>query len=258
MLLKIDNIEKSFPLSGGLFVKHRQPVLRGISFDIEQGECLGIVGESGSGKSTLGKIILGIETPDAGRIVPGEAMRQRPRHEAISVVFQDYTSSVNPRFTVQQIIAEPLFRTVLNDQERALRIRQLLDEVGLSEAMLNRYPHQLSGGQLQRVCIARAIAPNPLFILFDEAVSSLDVSVQVKILDLLLDIKRRRKLSYLFITHDITVAAYVCDRLMFFNEGRVVEELRDLTRLGHVEHEYTRQLLEAASYLEIPYACHTS
>lgn len=258
MLLKIENIEKSFPLSGGLFVKRRQPVLRGVSFDIEQGECLGIVGESGSGKSTLGKIILGIETPDAGHIVPGEAMRQRPRHEAISVVFQDYTSSVNPRFTVQQIIAEPLFRTALNDQERALRIRQLLDEVGLSEAMLNRYPHQLSGGQLQRVCIARAIAPNPLFILFDEAVSSLDVSVQVKILDLLLDIKRRRKLSYLFITHDITVAAYVCDRLMFFNEGRVVEELRDLTRLGHVEHEYTRQLLEAASYLEIPYACHTS
>ena len=258
MLLKIENIEKSFPLSGGLFVKRRQPVLRGVSFDIEPGECLGIVGESGSGKSTLGKIILGIETPDAGRIVPGEAMHQRPRHEAISVVFQDYTSSVNPRFTVQQIIAEPLFRTVLNDQERALRIRQLLDEVGLSEAMLNRYPHQLSGGQLQRVCIARAIAPNPLFILFDEAVSSLDVSVQVKILDLLLNIKRRRKLSYLFITHDITVAAYVCDRLMFFNEGRVVEELRDLTRLSHVEHEYTRQLLEAASYLEIPYACHTS
>lgn len=258
MLLKIENIEKSFPLSGGLFVKRRQPVLRGVSFDIEPGECLGIVGESGSGKSTLGKIILGIETPDAGRIVPGEAMHQRPRHEAISVVFQDYTSSVNPRFTVQQIIAEPLFRTALNDQERALRIRQLLDEVGLSEAMLNRYPHQLSGGQLQRVCIARAIAPNPLFILFDEAVSSLDVSVQVKVLDLLLDIKRRRNLSYLFITHDITVAAYVCDRLMFFNEGRVVEELRDLTRLGHVEHEYTRQLLEAASYLEIPYACHTS
>ena len=257
MLLKIDNIEKSFPLSGGLFVKHRQSVLRGVSFDIEQGECLGIVGESGSGKSTLGKIILGIEPPDAGHIVPGEAMRQRPRHEAISVVFQDYTSSVNPRFTVQQIIAEPLFRTALNDQERALRIRQLLDEVGLSEAMLNRYPHQLSGGQLQRVCIARAIAPNPLFILFDEAVSSLDVSVQVKILDLLLEIKRRRKISYLFITHDITVAAYVCDRLMFFNEGRVVEELRDLTRLGHVEHEYTRQLLEAASYLEIPYACST-
>ena len=258
MLLKIENIEKSFPLSGGLFVKRRQPVLRGVSFDIEPGECLGIVGESGSGKSTLGKIILGIETPDAGRIVPGEAMHQRPRHEAISVVFQDYTSSVNPRFTVQQIIAEPLFRTAMNDQELALRIRQLLDEVGLSEAMLNRYPHQLSGGQLQRVCIARAIAPNPLFILFDEAVSSLDVSVQVKILDLLLDIKRRRNLSYLFITHDITVAAYVCDRLMFFNEGRVVEELRDLTRLGHVEHEYTRQLLEAASYLEIPYACHTS
>ena len=229
-----------------------------VNFTFHEGEVVSIVGESGSGKSTLGKIILGIETPDAGRIVPGEAMRQRPRHEAISVVFQDYTSSVNPRFTVQQIIAEPLFRTAMNDQELALRIRQLLDEVGLSEAMLNRYPHQLSGGQLQRVCIARAIAPNPLFILFDEAVSSLDVSVQVKILDLLLDIKRRRKLSYLFITHDITVAAYVCDRLMFFNEGRVVEELRDLTRLGHVEHEYTRQLLEAASYLEIPYACHTS
>ena len=221
MLLKIENIEKSFPLSGGLFVKRRQPVLRGVSFDIEQGECLGIVGESGSGKSTLGKIILGIETPDAGRIVPGEAMRQRPHHEAISVVFQDYTSSVNPRFTVQQIIAEPLFRTALNDQERALRIRQLLDEAGLSEAMLNRYPHQLSGGQLQRVCIARAIAVEPEIVLMDEPCSALDPIATLKIEELIYSLKD--SYTIVIVTHNLQQAARVSDKTAFFWLGKLVE-----------------------------------
>lgn len=253
MLLSVDNIQKSFPLHGGLFFRRRQEILRGVSFELHAGECLGIVGESGSGKSTLGRIILGIEKPDSGRIVMSEEMRELPRHQAMSVVFQDYLTSVNPRFTVLQIITEPLLRSALTVAERTQRALQLLDEVGLPEEMLNRHPHQLSGGQLQRVCIARAIAPDPRFILFDEAVSSLDVSVQVKVLNLLLEIKRSRKLTFLFITHDITVAAYMCDRLIFFNEGTVVEELRDLSRLHDVEHEYTRQLLEAASYLEIPY-----
>jgi nickel transport system ATP-binding protein len=253
MLLKVDNIHKSFPLHGGLFGKRRQPVLRGVSFEIGAGECLGIVGESGSGKSTLGRIILGLESADAGRIVLDERLRRLPRHEAVSVVFQDYSSSVNPRFTVRQIIGEPLLRGALRADEAELKIRQLLDEVGLDATMLERHPHQLSGGQLQRVCIARAIAPDPRFILFDEAVSSLDVSVQVRVLDLLLAIQRKRRLTFLFITHDISVAAYLCDRLIFFKEGRVVEELRDLARLGQVEHAYTRELLDAASYLEVPY-----
>ena len=253
MLIKIENIKKSFAVDDSLFFKQTQPVLKGVNINIHDGECLGIVGESGSGKSTLGKVLLGIEKPDSGQIVFSEQLQKLPRHKAISVVFQDYNSSVNPRLTVREIISEPLLRSGLPAKEKMQLITQLLIEVGLSVEMADRFPHQLSGGQLQRVCIARAIAPDPKFILFDEAVSSLDVSIQVQILDLLLGLKRSRKLSYLFITHDIAVAAYMCDRLVFFNDGLVVEELNDLRNLSKIENEYTRQLLDAAGYLEIPY-----
>lgn len=253
MLIKIDNIKKSFAEDDSLFFKRRQQVLKGVNFDILEGECLGIVGESGSGKSTLGKVLLGIEIPDSGSIVFSEQLKKLPKHQAISVVFQDYNTSVNPRLTVHEIISEPILRSGLSADEKRSTIVRLLTEVGLSEAMINRYPHELSGGQLQRVCIARAIAPDPKFILFDEAVSSLDVSIQVQILDLLLELKRNRNLSYLFITHDIAVAAYMCDRLIFFNDGVVVEELNDLRNLSQIQNEYTRELLDAAGYLEIPY-----
>ena len=240
-------------MDDNLFFKQKQQVLHGVSFEIKEGECLGVVGESGSCKSTLGKVLIGLEEPDSGQIIFSKELRTLPKYQAISVVFQDYTTSVNPRLTIGESIAEPLLRSPLSKQKKKEKLYQLLHEVGLSEDMLHRYPHQLSGGQLQRVCIARAIAPNPKFILFDEAVSSLDVSVQVQILDLLLKIKQSRTLSYLFITHDIAVAAYMCDRLLFFNQGEAVEELTDITKLSHVEHEYTAQLLDAAGYLEIPY-----
>lgn len=253
MLIKIENINKSFPVRNSLFCKHRQQVLKGVNFALQEGECLGIVGESGSGKSTLGKILLNIEKPDSGHIVFNKEMQGLPRHQAISVVFQDYNSSVNPRLSIYDIIAEPLLRSDFCRRGKKQHIHQLLAEVGLPEEIIDRYPHQLSGGQLQRVCIARAIAPSPKFILFDEAVSSLDVSIQVQILDLLLELKRKRRLSYLFITHDIAVAAYMCERLLFFHDGTVVEELQDLNRLHHIEHQYTRQLLDAAGYLELPY-----
>lgn len=253
MLIEIQNIKKSFAIDDSIFFKQKQKVLKGVSFDIREGECLGIVGESGSGKSTLGKVLLGIEKPDSGKVVFSEQLKKLPRHQAISVVFQDYNTSVNPRLKIGEIIAEPLQKTKLSDEEKNTLIRQLLTEVGLSEDMVERFPHQLSGGQLQRVCIARAIAPDPKFILFDEAVSSLDVSIQVQILDLLLELKHKRKLSYLFITHDIAVAAYMCDRLVFFNDGVVVEELDDLNNLSRINHQYTRELLNAAGYLELPY-----
>ena len=137
--------------------------------------------------------------------------------------------------------------------ERESHLQLLLEEVGLSSDMLDRYPHQLSGGQLQRVCIARAVAPNPKFILLDEAVSSLDVSVQVQVLNLLQKLKQERQISYLFITHDIAVASFLCDRLMFFKDGQIIEQVDDMRNLKHVSDPYTKSLLEAASYLEIPF-----
>ena len=253
MLLEIQNVRKSFAGKNGLFCSKKQQVLQGVSLSLFERECLGLVGESGSGKSTLGRIVLGLEKPDSGRIVFAEHIAALPRVKRMSVVFQDYNSSVNPRLLVRETIAEPLRNSGLSKSERQERVVDLLDEVGLPAAFLDRYPHQLSGGQLQRVCIARAIAPNPRFILLDEAVSSLDVSIQVQILDLLLALKNTHEVSLLFITHDITVAAYMCDRLLFFRDGEVVEEISEMEKLGDVQNEYARQLLGAAQYLERPF-----
>lgn len=253
MLLEVLDLHKSF-LNGGIpFISPRQQVLRGVNLSLAEGECLGIVGESGSGKSTLGRVILGMETPDHGEIRFGPAMSGLPRHEALSIVFQDYRSSVNPRMRVSEIIEEPLLCEGQKPGKNTDQVRDLLREVGLEPHHKDRLPHQLSGGQLQRVCIARALAPNPKFILFDEAVSSLDVSIQVQILDLLLKLKAARGLSYIFITHDIAVAAYLCERLVFFNDGVIVEELKDIAQLNQVQHPYTRSLLEAARYLEMKF-----
>ncbi|SMP76766.1 nickel transport system ATP-binding protein [Desulfonatronum zhilinae] len=252
MLLEVRKVTKSFAIRTGLFAKSRQEVLKGVSFVMGQGECVGIVGESGSGKSTLGRIILGLEKPDGGLV----AFSREKAGSALarSVVFQDYTTSVNPRMRIAEVVAEPLLALGLNASARKKRVAELLEEVGLSQELTDRYPHQLSGGQLQRVCIARAIAPKPAFILCDEAVSSLDVSVQSQILALLRDLKERYRISYLFITHDITVAAYICDKLLFFKDGRIVEQLDDLAMLPRAENPYARQLLRAAHFLEKPFA----
>ncbi|MEM6637171.1 MAG: ABC transporter ATP-binding protein [Pseudomonadota bacterium] len=253
MLLEVKDVHKAFSDGGLPFLSKKQEVLRGVNLTLREGECLGVVGESGSGKTTLGKVILGLERPDAGEITFCDALAKLHVHERRSMVFQDYRSSVNPRQTVTEIIEEPLLCCGERCGECDELICGLLEEVGLDAEHKDRLPHQLSGGQLQRVCMARAIAPNPRFILFDEAVSSLDVSIQVQILDLLRDLKSARGLSYIFITHDIAVAAYLCDRLVFFNEGVIVEELEDLSKLANVEHPYTRELLDAARYLEMKF-----
>ncbi|MCG8642366.1 MAG: dipeptide/oligopeptide/nickel ABC transporter ATP-binding protein [Desulfobacterales bacterium] len=250
MLISVQNIQKSFAVGDSWFKKSRHEVLKGVSFELFEGECLGLLGESGSGKSTLGKVILGIEKPDSGEVVFADAISGLPTHEKMSVVFQDYTSSVNPRLRVEEIISEPLLRTQLTRTEKKQKVDELLVEVGLPESMKTRFPHQLSGGQLQRVCIARAIAPSPKFILLDEAVSSLDVSVQVQVLNLLANLKQRFDLSYLFITHDITVAAYLCNRILIFQDGKVVEQVDDLNNLAHATSNYANQLISAAHFLE--------
>ena len=255
MLLTVKNLCKSYPDQQSWFLKRRKKsVLQDVSFTLQQGECIGIVGESGSGKSTLGKILLGLEPYDSGSVIFSPELQALPRTQALSVVFQNYNTSVNPRMTIAQIIAEPLQNQGISKDNQTALIITLLQEVGLTASFMTRYPHQLSGGQLQRVCIARAVAPNPQFILLDEAVSSLDVSVQVTILELLLQLKQHRNIAYLFITHDIAVASFICDRLLFFKEGRIVEQIDDINHLSKAKDPYTKQLLNAARYLDIPFA----
>lgn len=253
MLIEVKSVTKAFKNDDSWLFPSYQNVLNGVSITVNEGECVGVVGESGSGKSTLGKVILGLEAADSGQVVLGNAISNLPMHQVMSVVFQDYNTSVNPRLTIREIINEPLINDKVGKAERESHLVLLLEEVGLDADMLDRYPHQLSGGQLQRVCIARAVAPNPKFILLDEAVSSLDVSVQVQVLDLLQKLKQERQISYLFITHDIAVASFLCDRLMFFKDGQIVEQVDDMRNLKHVRDPYTKSLLEAASYLEIPF-----
>lgn len=233
----------------------RQRVLNGVTFNLKKGECLGLVGESGSGKSTLAKVIIGAKKPDKGLVVlDGQELYSPFGHRAIygkiSVVFQDYTSSVNPFFTVRKIMAEPLTaqgRKVSEIEEGSV---DLLEKVGLGGEYLDRYPHELSGGQLQRICLARAVSTRPRLIVLDEAVSSLDISVSIKILDLLLKLKEDYGLSYLFITHDLTAVTYMCDRALFFNGGRVIEEATRLADLRNLKEPYSRDLLHAASSLD--------
>ena len=254
ILLKASNITKSYTQKKFLkkFVKN---VLNDVSLSLEQGKCLGIIGESGSGKSTLGRIITGIEKADSGVVeFEGKNIHQKENRDAkndISIVFQNYVSSVNPRFSVAQIIAEPLIisfqvnKNKIDKKKIDEEVKKLIKIVGLSEEFLERFPNELSGGQLQRVCIARAIVTKPKFILLDEAVSSLDVSTQVEILDLLQKLKKEYNLSYIFITHDLLTITYICDSVIFFKDGKIEEKINDIRNLKNIKKDYSKRLLEA-------------
>ena len=249
MLLEVKDLELSF--GNGFFKTNKKQILKKVSLEIEKGKCLGVIGESGSGKSTLSKAILGLEKYQKGTIkLNGDANRSNWQKD-IDVVFQDYTTSVNPRFKVFDIIAEALINENLSKEELKQKITGLLEQVGLNENFINRYPHQLSGGQLQRVCIARAISRKPKLIILDEAISSLDVSVQVQILDLLIDLKEEYNLSYLFITHDLAAVTYICDSLLFFKDGKIIETVESLKGLKNLKTEYAKSLLDAVKFIEI-------
>ena len=247
-MLKVEGVCKSYK-KGGLFSGARQQVLFDIDFEWRRGECLGIIGESGSGKSTLGRLLLGIERPDKGTVTYGGRMvaERGARRGAISAVFQDYTSSINPFYTVEQAVLEPLKlagRAALQAQRQSPRdvVERLLRQVGLDASYMAKYPHELSGGEAQRVCIARAISTGPACIVLDEAISSLDGSVQMQVLELLKRLKETLGVGYIFITHDIQAAAYLCDRVMIVKSGRI-EELVEVERLNAVESPYARELL---------------
>lgn len=243
-MIEIKNIRKSYKKLG--LKVEKLEVLKGINFSIKEGECIGLVGESGSGKSTLSRLILGLEKPSSGTVT----IEDKPVNKWIkenkgkmSVVFQDYTSSVNPNFTVKQAICEPLI-SIGKKENLDKRVEELLQQVGLDISIKDRYPHELSGGQMQRVCIARAISTNPRFIVLDEAISALDVSIQAQVIDLLYKIKEDLDITYLFIAHDIQAAMNLCDKIIFLYKGNIVEEI-DSMNLFNVSHEYSKKLINS-------------
>ena len=250
---RVRGLEKSFRrrrLIGGSDAVH---AVRGVDIDLRRGETLGIVGESGSGKSTVARLIVRLLEPDGGSIdVDGVDLARlsgkslRAKREAIQIVFQDPYGSLNRRQRVGDIIAQgPINFGVPRAQARA-RARQLLSRVGLDANAVNRYPSQFSGGQRQRICIARALALNPRILIADEAVSALDVSVQAQVLDLLASLKADFGLSMIFITHDLRVAAQICDRIAVMRGGQVVEIGQTATMFARPEQDYTRTLLASA------------
>ena len=252
-MLEVNNVCVSFrsERQEKIFGTTRNQVLFDVSLKVSQGTCLGILGESGSGKSTLGRVICGLLKPDTGEVkiqdvsVYASRNGRKNLQKRLSVVFQDYTTSANPRFRVKEIIAEGLAARERNQKIRLDRLEEtnrLLELVGLDPSYANRYPHELSGGQLQRVCIARAVACQPEIILFDEAISSLDAHTQVQIMDLLHDLKEKLGLTYIFITHDLTSVTYLCDDVLFLYHGRITEHI-PVSRIAETKDNYARKLL---------------
>jgi oligopeptide/dipeptide ABC transporter ATP-binding protein len=255
VLLKVENLKKYFPLSGGIFSAQKQFVraVDGVSFEICRGKTLSLVGESGCGKTTAGKSILRLIEPTSGKIwlrgvnlatLNGKELR-RMRKE-MQIVFQDPFSSLNPRMTVDRILGEALTIHRLADRrDREEKVVQALEMVGLGADHLYRYPHEFSGGQRQRIGIARALAVNPELIVADEPISSLDVSIQAQIINLLEDLQKRLQLTYLFISHDLNVVAYISDHVAVMYLGKIVEMAPSPILYRDPRHPYTQALLSA-------------
>ncbi len=250
LLLEARELTKEFPISG----KKSVHAVSGVSLEILEGETLGLVGESGCGKSTLGRLLIRIQQPNSGEVLfRGQnitAMKDReflPLRKEMQLVFQDPYASLDPRMTVRDLISEPLETWHLCAGREAVtsRMRELMTAVGMPEEFLYRYPHQFSGGQRQRIGIARAIAADPSFIVCDEPVSALDVSVQNQILNLLKSLKESRNLTFLFISHDMSVVRYLADRVCVMFLGKLCEIGPTEEVYRHPRHPYTRFLLDA-------------
>jgi oligopeptide transport system ATP-binding protein len=256
-LLEVRNLKMYFPVTQGVMVRKVVATVKAVddvSFSLRAGETLGLVGESGCGKTTTGRCILQLERPTAGEIIfEGEDLAQLDRkgliakRERMQVIFQDPYSSLNPRMKVGSIIGEPMkVHGIMPDAKlRRERVAELLSVCGLNPKFMDRYPHEMSGGQRQRVGIARALALNPQFIVCDEAVSALDVSIQAQVINLLEDLRDRFNLSYLFIAHDLSVVRHLCHRVAVMYLGKLVELADSDELFDHPKHPYTKALLEA-------------
>jgi oligopeptide/dipeptide ABC transporter ATP-binding protein len=253
-LLEVKNLVKYYPVRKGLFGKG-DPVkaVDGVSLTVFKGETLSIVGESGCGKSTVGRCLLRLVEPTAGQVLfEGEdllrmnAARLREIRKDLQIIFQNPYASLNPRRTVRQILMEPLVVHGIGDAaERKERVERMMVKVGLSASQLDRYPHEFSGGQRQRICIARALMLNPKLIVADEPVSALDVSIQAQILNLLKDLQQEFGLSYVFISHDLSVVKHVSDRVAVMYLGKIVEIADKNILFNNPRHPYTRVLLSS-------------
>ncbi|MCD6545028.1 MAG: ABC transporter ATP-binding protein [Thermotogae bacterium] len=254
-ILKIEKLTKKFKVSNG-FLKPKSSItpVNKISFDVKEGEALGLVGESGCGKTTTGRMIVKLLQPSAGRIffenVDITHMKEKEfkrYRKNIQIVFQDPFSSLNPRMTVFQILRRPLriFNLTENVREEQELVLKTLQEVGLKKEHLNRYPHEFSGGQRQRIAIARAIITQPKFVVLDEPTSALDVSVQAQIMNLLISLKEELKLTYLFISHDLSIVKFISDRIAVMYLGKIVELASKDEIFSNRLHPYTKLLFDS-------------
>jgi oligopeptide transport system ATP-binding protein len=255
-LVKVKDLKMHFPITQGIIVQRKIGAIRavdGVSFDILRGETLGLVGESGCGKSTTGRAILQLYQPTAGEVyfedqdltaLKGERLRKMRRR--MQMIFQDPYASLNPRMTVGDIIGEPLLvHGIAKGKERRERVQELLSVVGLNPYFVNRYPHEFSGGQRQRIGVARALAVQPDFIVCDEPISALDVSIQAQIINLLEDLQGEFNLTYLFIAHDLSVVRHISDRIAVMYLGKIVELTGRKELYDNPLHPYTQALLSA-------------
>ncbi len=257
VLLSVKDLKKHFPISSGIIFQRQVGAVKavdGVSFDVYRGETLGVVGESGCGKSTTGRTILQLYKPTSGSVVfegkelstmPAEELRKMRRR--MQMIFQDPFASLNPRMSVGRIVSEPLriHNIIPNKKEEQEYVEALLERVGLNPYYVNRYPHEFSGGQRQRIGIARALALKPSFIVADEPISALDVSIQAQVVNLLEDLQEELNLTYLFIAHDLSMVRHICDRVAVMYLGKIVELATTDELYDNPLHPYTQALLSA-------------